>query len=570
MRMSKMFLPTLREVSGESEASSYQLMQKAGLIRRLASGIYNYMPLGLIAFRKIESIVREEMNKKGAQEIAVSSLIPSELYMESGRWSIFGPEMFRLKDRNDRDFCLGPTHEETFTDIIRNSVKSYRELPVILYQIQTKYRDERRPRGGLLRARTFTMKDAYSFDADERGLDISYEKMHEAYCSIFKRLGLEFIAVEADSGAMGGSGSHEFMVMSQAGDDYVALCGSCGYSANVEKAKCSIEACTEEEIKEIKKIATPDVRTIDELVSFLNTDSRRFAKTLIYKAGRKVAAVMVRGDREVNETKLKNLLNDAELVLADAETVEKATGAAVGFAGPVGINADLLVVDEEVAGMRNIITGANDTGYHYINVNYGRDFTADILADVRNVKEGDKCPVCGEPIRIAGAIEVGHIFKLGTKYSEALKAVYLDDCGIERPIIMGSYGIGIDRTMAAIIEQHHDDDGIIWPFEAAPYQVIIVPVMSSNDIQMKMAEDIYNELSTAGVEVLLDDRDERAGVKFKDADLIGIPVRITVGKRAGEGFVEYKLRCCKEWDDIRREDILKRVLGQLHDAGINI
>jgi prolyl-tRNA synthetase len=567
MKVSKMLLPTLRETPSEAEIPSQQLMLRAGLMRKLASGIYNYLPLGLRAFRKVEQIIREEMDRQGAQEIIVSGLIPAELYQESGRWEVFGPEMFKLKDRNERDFCLGPTHEETFTDIIRNDVKSYKAFPINIYQIQSKYRDERRPRFGVMRCRTFTMKDAYSFDVDLNGLDASYRKMYEAYCRAFDRCGLKYSAVEADTGAMGGSGSHEFMVKSDIGEAEVVFCDACGYAANVEKAPCIPEIAEKEEPKGLQKVATPDARTIDELVGFFHTDSRKFAKTLIYKVDDKVAAVMVRGDRELNETKLTNLFKAISIEMADPETVEKATHARVGFAGPIGIDVDELIVDEEVAAMQNFIVGANETGYHLINVNYGRDFKGRVV-DIRNIVTGDKCPKCGSSVYIARGIEVGHIFKLGTKYSEALHAYYVDENGDEKPLIMGSYGIGVDRTLAAVIEQNHDDNGIIWPLSVAPYHVIVVPVVASNEEQMKLAQDIYDALAGLGVEVLLDDRNERAGVKFKDADLIGIPMRITVGKKAGEGIVEFKLRQEASSEDIRVEDAAQRVMKEFEKAGL--
>lgn len=570
MKVSNLFLPTLREVPAEAEIPSQQLMLRAGMMRKLASGIYNYLPLGLRTLKKIEDIIREEMDNQGAQEIIVSGLVPAELYQESGRWEVFGPEMFKLKDRNDRDFCLGPTHEEIFTDIIRNDAKSYKQFPINLYQIQTKYRDERRPRFGVMRGRTFTMKDAYSFDLDQKGLDVSFNKMHDAYCTIFERCGLDFSAVEADAGAMGGSGSNEFMVKSDIGEAEVVFCNGCGYAANVEKAACIPEKAEAEELKDMEKVATPEARTIEELVGFFNTSPEKFVKTLIYKVDGKIVAAMVRGDRELNETKLTNLFKAISVEMADAETVEKATHARVGFAGPIGISVDSLVVDEEVQYMNNFIVGANDTGYHYINVNYGRDFKADIVTDLRNIEAGDKCPRCGGSVTLARGIEVGHIFKLGTKYSEALHATYVDENGNEKPLIMGSYGIGVDRTMAAVIEQHHDDNGIIWPLSVAPYHVIVVPVVASNEEQIKVAKEIYNKLMDMGVEVLLDDRDERAGVKFKDADLIGIPIRITIGRKVKDGIIEYKLRSSDTSEDIKVDEVYGRVLDEFKKAGVKL
>ncbi|HHW57967.1 MAG TPA: proline--tRNA ligase, partial [Clostridia bacterium] len=521
MRLSQLLVPTLREIPAEAEIPSHILMLKAALMRKLASGVYIYLPFGQRVLRRVEQIVREEMDRAGSQEVLMSALIPAELLQESGRWDVFGPEMFKLKDRNERDFCLGPTHEEVFTDLIRNEVKSYRQLPLILYQIQTKFRDERRPRFGVMRSREFIMKDAYSFDVDWEGLDKSFDKMYEAYCRIFDRCGLKYLVVEADSGAMGGKDSKEFMVISSVGEAVIAYCDNCGYAANEEKAECLIHQEIDEEMLPKEKVYTPNVRTIEELVNFLGITPNKFVKTLIYKAKDKVVAALVRGDRDINETKLLNVLGvrEEELELADAVLVEYVTGSKVGFAGPIGLDGEVMViVDNEIPQMRNFIVGANETDYHIKNVNYGRDFKADIVADIKNVIEGDKCPRCGSPLKIDRGIEVGHIFKLGTKYSEALGAKYVDEEGNEKPIVMGCYGIGINRTVAAIIEQHHDDKGIIWPMSVAPYHVIIVPVNVSNEAQNRVAEDIYAALQKEGIEVLIDDRDLRAGVKFNDAD----------------------------------------------------
>lgn len=559
MKLSKMLISTLREVPGEAEIASHQLMLRAGMIRKSATGIYTFMPNGVRVLKNVENIVREEMDRAGAQEFLASALIPANLWQESGRWDVMGSEMIRLKDRNGRDFCLGPTHEEVFTDLARNEIKSYKQLPLNLYQIQTKYRDERRPRFGVMRSREFIMKDAYSFDKDNEGLDISYMKMYEAYNKIFTRCTLEFSAVEADSGAMGGSGSAEFMVKSDIGEDEIAFCTGCNYAANTEKATSKLEDAEKEEEKELKKIATPDVRTIEELVTFFNTSNKKFAKTLIYKADGKVVAVMVRGDRSLNETKVSNALGGImELEMADAETVLKATSAEIGFAGPIGLQVDTLLVDEEVTRMSNFIVGANDTGYHYENVNYERDFKG-IVGDYKLVAEGDMCPKCGSPINIRRGVEVGHIFKLGTKYSESMGANYLDENGKEKPLVMGCYGIGINRTVAAIIEQHHDENGILWPMAVAPYKVIVMPANVKNEEQMNRAEKIYEELKTRGVDVLLDDRNERVGVKFKDADLIGIPIRVTVGKKVVEDIVEFKLRKNQDIEEVNIEDVVGRI-----------
>ncbi|ERM91032.1 MAG: Proline--tRNA ligase [Caldanaerobacter subterraneus] len=561
MRLSQLLMPTLREVPADAEIPSHVLMLKAGLMRKLAAGIYVYLPLGKRVLKKVEEIVREEMDREGSQEVLMSALIPAELFKETGRWDVFGPEMFKLKDRNERDFCLGPTHEEVFTDLVRNEVKSYRQLPLILYQIQTKFRDERRPRFGVMRSREFIMKDAYSFDADWEGLDESFNKMYRAYCRIFDRCGLKYLVVEADPGAMGGRDSKEFMVISSVGEAVIAYCDSCGYAANEEKAECLIES-RDEEMLEIEKVYTPNVKTIEELVDFLKISPSKFVKTLIYKAKGKVVAALVRGDRDINETKLLNVLGirEEELELADGPLVEEVTGAKVGFAGPLGLKGEVtLVVDSEIPQLRNFIVGANETDYHIKNVNYGRDFKGDIVADIKSVVEGDRCPRCGAPLKIARGIEVGHIFKLGTKYSEALGATYTDEEGNEKPIVMGCYGIGINRTVAAIIEQHHDEKGIIWPMSVAPYHVIVVPVNVSDEEQKQIAEKIYNKLLEEKLEVLIDDRDVRAGVKFNDADLIGIPVRVTIGKKVKEGIVEIKLREREEVEEVKVEEAVRRV-----------
>jgi len=543
MRMSNLLVPTLREVPSDAEIASHQLMMRAGYIRKLAAGIYSYLPLGLRCERKVEQIIREEMDRAGAQELLMPALLPAEAYQASGRWDVFGPSMFKMKDRYERDFCLGPTHEELFTQTVINEVRSYKEYPMTLYQIQTKYRDEGRPRFGVMRSREFVMKDAYSFDMTQEGLDVSYKKMYDAYCRIFERLGLDFTIVDADSGAMGGSGSQEFMVKSPVGEDSIAYCDACGYAANYEKAQCIPEdkEFTQDDLP-MEKIATPDVHTIEELVGFFGTDPYVFAKTIIYKADDKYIAAMVRGDREINEVKLKNLVGCVDdLELAEPFMVRQLTNAEVGFAGPVGLDIEV-IADLEVMQMKNFIIGANDIGYHYKNVNVNRDFTPTKVADIRVIATGDKCPVCGKPIKTAQGIEVGHIFKLGTKYSEALGLNFTDESGEPKTVIMGCYGIGVTRCIAAAIEQGHDDNGIILPVAIAPYQAIVVPVNNKEEEQMKLAEEIYEDLKNQGIEVLLDDRAERAGVKFKDADLIGIPLRIVVGKKCGEGIVEYKLR----------------------------
>ena len=544
MRVSRLFMATQREIPADAEIPSHQLMLRAGLIRKVASGIYSFMPLGYRTYRKVEAVIREEMDKAGAQELIMPALLPAEVYQESGRWEKFGPEMFRLSDRGGRSFCLGPTHEEPFTEAVRDTISSYKQLPVTLYQIQHKYRDEKRPRFGIMRGREFVMKDAYSFDVDEAGLSESYDTMYKAYRAIFDRLGLDYTVVDADSGAMGGSGSQEFMVKSEVGEDGICYCDECGYAANEEKAGCVTPAQDTAEMLDIEKIHTPDVKTIDDLVGYMNCGADKFVKTILYNIDGKIVAAMCRGDRDINETKLANLYDATEMELAAFVDVERVTGAKVGFAGPVGLKEKIdIVVDSEVSVMRNFVVGADETDYHLKNVNIGRDFEATTIADIRNAVEGDVCPKCGKgKMKMARGVEVGHIFKLGTKYSKALNCVYLDKDGKSNLVVMGCYGIGVGRTLAAIIEQHHDDNGIIWPAEVAPYKAIVVPTKVNDEENMSLAEKIYSDLAAAGVEVLIDDRNERPGVKFKDADLIGIPLRITVGRRAGEGIVEVKRR----------------------------
>jgi len=544
MRVSEMFFSTQREIPADAEIPSHQLMLRAGLIRKEASGIYSFMPLGYRTYRKVEAIIREEMDKAGAQELIMPALLPAEAYKASGRWERFGPEMFRLHDRSGRDFCLGPTHEESFTEAVRDNIRSYKQLPVILYQIQHKYRDEKRPRFGVMRSREFVMKDAYSFDVDEAGLDKSYQKMYDAYCKIFDRFDLDYTIVDADSGAMGGSGSQEFMVKSEVGEDGICYCPACGYAANEEKAGTVAPETSSEEMKDIEKIYTPNAHTIEELVEFLGTTPDVFVKTIIYNIDGKFVAAMVRGDRDINEVKLANLYAATEMDLAAFDDVERITGAVVGFAGPVGLKENIdIIVDHEVAAMKNFIVGACETDYHFKNVNIGRDFEATQIVDIRAAVEGDICPKCGKGnLKMARGVEVGHIFKLGTKYSKALNCIYLDKEGRENLMIMGCYGIGVSRVLAAVIEQHHDDDGIIWPANIAPYKVMIVPTKTTDETIMNLAEQIYKDLTDAGVEVLIDDRNERPGVKFKDSDLLGIPLRITVGRAAGDGRVEIKYR----------------------------
>lgn len=557
-----MFLPTVREVPSDAEIISHQLMIRAGLIRKLTSGIYSYLPLGYRVIRKLEQIIREEMNRAGAQEVHLPMVQPAEIWQESGRWTYYGKELLRLRDRHDHEYCLGPTHEEVITGLVRNDVKTYRQLPLNLYQIQTKFRDEVRPRFGVMRCREFGMKDAYSFDVDEEGAEKSYEKMFAAYNNIFRRCGLQFRPVEADSGSIGGKYSHEFMVMADSGEDAMVFCEKCAYAANLEKAEV---ACPEKKIifeddwLPLEDVDTPDVRTIEEVSAFLKVTPQNIVKTLIFNADGKPCAVLIRGDHEVNEVKVKNYLAAAELELASDDMIREVTGAPRGFAGPVNIKAPILV-DYSVIDMVNFITGGNRQDGHLKNVNVGRDFKVEAFTDLRIVNAGDPCPRCGQPIKTARGIEVGHVFKLGTKYSKAMKAVYLDKDGQEKIMIMGCYGIGIGRTVAAGIEQNHDDNGIIWPMPLAPYQVIITPVNINEITIRETAEYLYNAMITEGVEVLYDDRDERAGVKFKDADLIGIPLRVTVGhKNLQDGNVELKIRKTGANELCPLQDIVGRV-----------
>jgi prolyl-tRNA synthetase len=562
MRYSEMYLPTGREVPSDAEVISQQLMIRAGMIRKLTSGIYSYLPLGYRVIRKLEQIIREEMNKAGAQEVHMPMVQPTELWQESGRWEHYGKELLRFRDRHDHEYCLGPTHEEVITSLVRNDIKTYRQLPRNLYQIQTKFRDEVRPRFGVMRCREFGMKDAYSFDVDEEGAEKSYEKMFVAYNNIFRRCGLKFRPVEADSGSIGGKYSHEFMVMAESGEDAMVFCEECSYAANLEKAEVACperKEIYEDDWRSLEEINTPDVRTIEEVSEFLNVKPQDIVKTLIFDADGKQYAVLIRGDHEVNEIKVKNYLGAEEVELASDEIIMKATGAPRGFAGPVNIKIPILV-DYSVIDMINFVTGANREDYHFKNVNIGRDFQIQAFADFRVATDQDKCPRCGGDIKFARGIEVGHVFKLGTKYSKAMKAAFLDKDGQEKIMIMGCYGIGIGRTVAASIEQSHDENGIIWPMPLAPYQVIITPVNVNEEEVMKSAEGIYKSMLDENIEVIFDDRDERAGVKFKDADLIGIPLRVVVGrKNLAQGKVELKIRKTGENKLYALEDIVQQV-----------
>ncbi len=547
MKMSNLYAPTLREVPAEAEVVSHQLMLRAGMIRKAAGGVYSYLPLAWRTLRKIEQIVREEMDAKGGQEIAMPIVQPAEIWQQTGRWDVYGDEMFRLKDRHQRDFCLGPTHEEMVTTLVKSDVRSYRQLPLLVYQIQNKYRDEIRPRFGLMRGREFIMKDLYSFDRDTNGLDISYKKMYDAYTRIFTRCGLTFRPVEADPGAIGGSGTHEFMVLADSGEAAIAYCDSCDYAANVEKAELAPIASTGESSLPLDTKETPKQRTIQEVAQFLSMHPDHLIKSLAYMTEKGPVLALVRGDHEVNEIKLMNLLNVLQLELATEADIRTAFHSVPGYIGPIGLTGVTIVADASVMNLMNAACGANIEDQHHVNVNPGRDFKADNIADIRMIKESDPCPRCGAKVKTARGIEVGQVFKLHTKYSKALEASYLDENGQENLMVMGCYGVGVSRTMAAAIEQHHDDDGIIWPVSIAPYQVVIVPINIKDEAQMTLCEKLYEELKSAGVEVVFDDRDERSGVKFKDADLIGYPVRITIGPKAlKENSVEVKVRRTKE------------------------
>lgn len=548
MRYSQYLLPTLKESPADAEIVSHQLMTRAGMIRKVAAGIYNYMPFGLRSVRKVEEIVRQEMNRAGAMECLMPMANPAELWQESGRWEKYGKELLRFKDRKDADFCMGPTHEEVVTDIVRNTVKSYRQLPLNLYQIQTKFRDEIRPRFGLMRGREFIMKDAYSFDLDDEGADASYQKMYQAYRRIFQRCGLNFRAVEADSGAIGGNFSHEFMVLAESGEDGIVSCNQCDYAANIEKAEIPFSTRqAAPATKNLEKVATPGQKTIADVAAFLDIAPRQLVKTLIVQTSDgELLAVLLRGDRELNQIKLLNLLGCDWVVMAEEADVVKATGAPTGFAGPVGLQLRI-IADNEVRLLSDFVVGANEKDHHYLGVNLERDVKVDRFADLRQAVGGDPCPRCDGQLESWRGIEVGHVFKLGAKYSEAMHATVLDDQGQARTLIMGCYGIGIGRTVAASIEQNHDENGVIWPMPIAPFQVLVVILNPNDDHLRQAAEKLYGELLELGVEVLLDDRDERPGAKFKDADLIGIPLRVTVGARGlKDGQVELKARAGEE------------------------
>ena len=568
MKYSQYFIPTLREIPAEAEIASHKLMLRAGMIRKSSAGIYSFLPLAHRVLKKIIKIVEEEMDRAGGVQVLLPMVQPAEIWQQTGRWDVYGEEMFRLKDRHQRDFCLGPTHEEMITSLVKNEVRSYRELPLRLYQIQNKYRDEIRPRFGVMRAREFIMKDLYSFDRDNDGLNRSYQAMFEAYNQIFTRCGLEFRAVEADSGAIGGDVSHEFMVLADSGEAVILYCEECSYAANNEKATAALPSSMEEPLLPIEKVHTPGQATVPEVTTYLSVPPSQLIKTLFYQTDDEILAVLVRGDDEINDIKLGNLLNKPYR-LAPPEEIASKLDLPVGYVGPLGLQEKRVKVlaDLRIKAMANSICGANLKDYHLRNVNLERDFRVDSFADLRLAKAGDQCPHCQHPLLETRGVEVGHIFKLGTKYSSSLRATFRDEQGEEKPLIMGCYGIGISRIVAAAIEQNNDQDGIKWPVPIAPFQVLILPISKE---QLPQAEEIYKGLIAAGVEVLLDDRDERAGVKFKDADLIGIPVRLTVGpKGLAKEEVEVKLRMTGE--DLRwsLSEVTSQVLAYLkaHSPG---
>lgn len=597
MYYSKLLIPTLREDPGEAEVISHRLLLRAGMIRRLAAGVYNYLPLGYRVIRKIETIIREEMERAGAQEVFLPMVLPAELWRETGRWDQYGKELLRLKDRNDRDFCLGPTHEEVVTDLVRKEIKSYRQLPINLYQIQTKFRDEIRPRFGLMRGREFIMKDAYSFDIDETGAELSYKKMYDTYMNIFRRCGLTFKPVEAETGLIGGSFSHEFMVLADTGEEAIVSCDACGYAANMEKAEgrvpgtfpphpspafpierregkeggkdvgTDLHVCPE--LLPLEKRITPGKKSVEDVAAFLGVAAEQLVKTLVIRGGSGVVAALLRGDHELNETKLAKILGATEVQLLSPAEVEEVTGAPSGFSGPVGLKGIPIIADLSIRDMVNFVTGGNEKDVHLINVNIVRDFSPDQFADIRKVREGDGCSRCdhGRLVIVRG-IEVGHTFKLGTKYSEAMGATYLDEHGRPQYVIMGCYGIGVGRTMAAAIEQNHDKNGILWPPSIAPFRVTILPLNMESEKVSTVAGMIHKKFEEKGTEVLLDDRDERAGVKFKDADLIGIPYQIVVGDRGvNKGVVEIKNRRTRETEEVAIEKIEEVLEKKMTDEG---
>ncbi|WP_423410056.1 proline--tRNA ligase [Heyndrickxia sp. MSNUG] len=567
MKQSMTLIPTLREVPSDAEVKSHQLLLRAGFIRQNASGVYTYMPLGRKVLQKVEAIIREEMNHAGAAELFMPALQQAELWQESGRWYSYGPELMRLRDRHDREFALGATHEEVITSLVRDEVKSYKRLPLTLYQIQTKFRDEKRPRFGLLRGREFIMKDAYSFHATQKSLDEVYERLFQAYTNIFRRCGLNFRAVIADSGAMGGKDTHEFMVLSEIGEDTIAYSDTSDYAANIEMAPVTaVYEKSGKQANELEKIHTENKKSIEEVSAFLQVEDKDCVKSLLFKVDDRHVLVLVRGDHEVNEIKLKNFFEASVVELADANTTKEVLGCSVGSLGPVGVGNVEVVADHAVKGVVNGVCGANEEDYHYQNVNPERDFKVSAYADFRFIKEGDPSPDGNGTIVFAKGIEVGHVFKLGTRYSEAMNAVFLDENGRTQPMIMGCYGIGVSRTMAAVAEQFNDENGLVWPQNISPFDVHLIAINMKDKEQAALAEELYANMKTSGLDVLLDDRQERPGVKFADSDLIGLPVRVTVGKKASEGIVEVKIRKNGEMQEIHKDQLaeaLKTILQEL-------
>ncbi|MBT2642579.1 proline--tRNA ligase [Bacillus sp. ISL-41] len=567
MKQSMSLIPTLREVPSDAEVKSHQLLLRAGFIRQNASGVYTYMPLGRKVLQKVEAIIREEMNNAGAAELFMPALQQAELWQESGRWYSYGPELMRLRDRHDREFALGATHEEVITSIVRDEVKSYKRLPLTLYQIQTKFRDEKRPRFGLLRGREFIMKDAYSFHATQESLDEVYERIFQAYSNVFRRCGLNFRAVIADSGAMGGKDTHEFMVLSDIGEDTIAYSDTSEYAANIEMAPVTaVYEKSSEPARELEKVHTENKKTIDEVSSFLNVEAKDCIKSLLFKVDDRYVLVLVRGDHDVNDIKLKNYFEASVVELADTATTKEVLGCSVGSLGPVGVDSVEVIADNAVQAIVNGVCGANEEDYHFTNVNPERDFKVAAFTDLRFIKEGDPSPDGQGTIVFAKGIEVGHVFKLGTRYSEAMNAEILDENGRTKPMIMGCYGIGVSRTMAAVAEQFNDENGLVWPTTISPFDVHLIAVNMKDSAQAELAEELYSNLKAAGMEVLLDDRQERPGVKFADSDLIGLPVRVTVGKKAGEGIVEVKIRKNGEMQEVQKDDlagVLKNILQEL-------
>jgi len=561
MKQSKTFIPTLREVPADAEVKSHKQLLRAGFIRQNTSGVYSYLPLAKRVLSKIETIIREEMEAINSLELLMPSLQSAELWQESGRWEKYGPELMRLKDRHDRDFALGPTHEEVITTLVRDEIKSYKKLPLTLYQIQTKFRDEKRPRFGLLRGREFIMKDAYSFHASRESLDETYEDMYRAYSNIFSRLGLNYRAVIADAGSIGGKGTHEFMVLSEIGEDTIAYSDTSDYAANIEMAEVIADYQTSDEaLKEIEKVATPDQKTIEEVSAFLKVEPANVIKSLVFDVDGELVVVLARGDHEINDIKLKNALEAGSVELANEAAIRDLLGCGVGSIGPVKLPVDVKVVaDHAIKSIRNGIAGANEDGFHLVNVNPERDFAINDYLDIRFIQEGDPSPDGQGIIKFAEGIEVGHIFKLGTTYSAKMNGTFLDEQGKSQPFIMGCYGIGVSRILAAVAEHFQDENGFTWPTQLAPYDIHVVPVNTKDEAQVALADELYGLLKSYRYDVLLDDRAERAGVKFADADLIGLPVRVTVGKKATEGIVEVKFRQTGETFEWKKEEVIDRL-----------